>query len=228
MSEDTFRIVVTVAVLLASLAFVVQAGIVLALYRMTRKIQDQTSGFVERLVPVLVKVEPMFDKVGPVIEKIGPALDAVGDAATKVVPAVERFVEKTTVFTERAGQLVKSVNQVALTTNQIMQETRPKIADISEETLAIVHSGREQVERMGDLLHDAGDRARSRLEQVDHAVESTVNQIENVSGAVKSAVLRPVREVNGLAAGISAAVSTLVRGHKSSVDSATQDEEMFI
>jgi methyl-accepting chemotaxis protein len=173
MSEDTFRIVVTVAVLLASLAFVVQAGIVLALYRMTRKIQDQTSGFVERLVPVLVKVEPMFDKVGPVIEKIGPALDAVGDAATKVVPAVERFVEKTTVFTERAGQLVKSVNQVALTTNQIMQETRPKIADISDETLAIMHSGREQVERMGDLLHDAGDRPGRDWKQVDHAVEST-------------------------------------------------------
>jgi hypothetical protein len=41
--------------------------------------------------------------------------------------------------------------------------------------------------------------------------------------------MRPVREVNGIAAGISAAVSTLVRGqHKSSVDSATQDEEMFI
>jgi hypothetical protein len=41
--------------------------------------------------------------------------------------------------------------------------------------------------------------------------------------------MRPVREVNGLAAGISAVVSTLVRGHRrSSVDSATQDEEMFI
>ena len=109
-----------------------------------------------------------------------------------------------------------------------MQDTRPTIADISDETVAIMRSGREQVERMGDLLHDAGDRARARLEQVDQSVESTVNQIENVSGAVKSAVLRPVREVNGIAAGISAAVSTLVRGHKSSVDSATQDEEMFI
>ena len=68
-----------------------------------------------------------------------------------------------------------------------------------------------------------------RLEQIDHAVEATVNQIENVSGTVKSAVLRPVREVNGIAAGISAMVSTLVRGQrKNSVDSATQDEEMFI
>ena len=110
-----------------------------------------------------------------------------------------------------------------------MQDARPRIANISEETAAIVHSGREQVERLGELLHDAGDRARTRLEQVDQAVETTVTQIENVSGAVKSAVMRPVREVNGIAAGISAAVSTLVRGqHKSSVDSATQDEEMFI
>src|ERR1019366_3497190 len=68
-----------------------------------------------------------------------------------------------------------------------------------------------------------------RLEQIDHAVEATIKQIENVSGTVKSAVLRPVREVSGIAAGISAMVATLVRGrHKSSVDSATQDEEMFI
>jgi hypothetical protein len=60
-------------------------------------------------------------------------------------------------------------------------------------------------------------------------VESTVEQVEHVGDSVKRAVLRPVREVNGLAAGISAVVSTLVRGaRKSSVDSATQDEEMFI
>jgi len=38
-----------------------------------------------------------------------------------------------------------------------------------------------------------------------------------------------VREVNGLAAGISAAVSALVHGsRRPSVDHATQDEEMFI
>jgi hypothetical protein len=35
--------------------------------------------------------------------------------------------------------------------------------------------------------------------------------------------------VNGLAAGVAAAVSTFVKGpRRSSVDSATQDEEMFI
>ena len=82
---------------------------------------------------------------------------------------------------------------------------------------------------MGDLFHAAGDRTHARLEQIDHAVEATIKQIENVSGTVKSAVLRPVREISSIAAGISAMVAALVGGrHKSSVDSATQDEEMFI
>ena len=221
MSEETFRIVVAAGVLIASVAFVVQAGIALALYRLTRKLQDKTAGFMENAEPVLSKLEPMLDKVGPVIEKIGPALDT----AAKFGPAIDRMlpvIDKTAVVVERVGVFVRSADQ-------LIQEARPRIKDITDETTAIVRSGREQVERMGDLLHDAGDRARGRLEQVDHAVEATVNQIENISGAVKSAVLRPVREVNGIAAGISAAVSTLVRGHhKSSVDSATQDEEMFI
>jgi ABC-type transporter Mla subunit MlaD len=225
MSEETFRIVVAAAVLIACLAFVVQAGLVLALFRLTRKMQDQSGA-------LMGKAEPLLAKVEPVLEKIGPALDSINAAAAKFGPAIDRFlpvVDKTVVVVERAGVLIQSVNQATASANQIMQEVRPRIAHLSDETVAIVRSGREQVERVGDLLQDAGDRTRVRLEQIDHAVDATVNQIENASNAVKSAVLRPVREVNGIAAGISAAVSALVHGqHKSSVDSATQDEEMFI
>ncbi len=225
MSEETFRIVVAAAVLIACLAFVVQAGLVLALFRLTRKMQDHSDAF-------MGKAEPLLAKVEPVLVKIGPALDSINAAAAKFGPAIDRFlpvVDKTIVVVERAGVLIQSANQATASANQIMQEVRPRIAHLSDETVAIVRAGREQVERVGDLLQDAGDRTRVRLEQIDHAVDATVNQIENASNAVKSAVLRPVREVNGIAAGISAAVSALVHGqHKSSVDSATQDEEMFI
>jgi hypothetical protein len=51
--------------------------------------------------------------------------------------------------------------------------------------------------------------------------------VEQVGESVKRAVMRPVREVNGVAAGISAAMSALGR-KKAPVDTATQDEEMFI
>jgi hypothetical protein len=111
----------------------------------------------------------------------------------------------------------------------MVDDTRPRVAEIANEAVAISKSGREQIERIGELLNDAGGRARERLDQIDRSVDSTVEQFEQAGDAVKRAVLRPVREVNGLAAGISAAVSTIVHGsRKSSVDHATQDEEMFI
>jgi hypothetical protein len=85
------------------------------------------------------------------------------------------------------------------------------------------------LQQVGDLLSDAGEKARTRMEQIDATVGNTVESVEQVSQNVKRAVTRPVREVNGLAAGVAAAISTFVKGpRRSSVDSATQDEEMFI
>ena len=84
------------------------------------------------------------------------------------------------------------------------------------------------MDRLGALLEDAGDRARARLAQIDETVTETVEQVGEVGGAVKRAAMRPVREANSMAAGISAAVSTFVKGRKYPPDMATQDEEMFI
>lgn len=232
MSEETFRIVVAASVLLACLAFVVQAGIVMALYRVTRNMQEKSNGLIAHAEPLLDKLEPLMAKMGPVIDRVGPAMDNVAAAALKVGPTVDRLIpvfDKAGVVVDRAGVLVQNANQVTISANQVVQDMRPRLSEISQEAVAIARTGREQVERLGDVLHDAGDRARARLEQVDQSVENTVQQIEHVSGAVKHAVMWPVKEVNGLAAGISAAVSTVVRGQRrSSVDSATQDEEMFI
>jgi len=211
MSEDAFRVVVAAGVILAALAFIIQAGVVIALYRGSKKTQQKLVEFVGEARPVVAKVGPVLDKIGPVIAKVGPAIERIGPLADKV------------------GVLVEKGSAILTNTNRVIEETRPRIAEITGETVAIARSGREQVERLGSLLHDAGERARTRLEQIDQTVENTVEQVEQVGDSLKRAVVKPVKGVNGLAAGISAAVSTLVHGsRKSSVDSATQDEEMFI
>ena len=211
MTEDTFRMVVTAAVALASIAFVVQAMAMFALYRVARRMQQKVGPLADQAEPVIGKLGPMISEIGLAAQRLGPMIDKVGLAAGKVAPVADR------------------VESVLATANRIMEENRPRISELSGEAVEIVRSGREQVERIGELLHDAGDCARARLEQIDQAVESTVEQVGQVGDAVKRAVLRPVREVNGLAAGISAAVATLVHhSRKPSVDQATQDEEMFI
>src|SRR5581483_9261852 len=197
MPEDVFRIVITVAVALACLAFVVQAGVVIALYRVANRMQKKISPLVDRTDAVVKEAAPIVAKVGPMVDRAGPILDTTRSILTR--------------------------------TQKIVEETHPRITEISTEAVAIAKSARQQVEQIGDLLGEAGAKAKDRLEQIDRSVDSTVEHIEHAGDAMKRAVLRPVREVNGLAHGISAAVSTLVHGsRRSSVDHATQDEEMFI
>jgi hypothetical protein len=189
MDENVFRIVVTVAVALACLAFVVQAVVVIALYRLAKNAQG--------------RVAPLADKAGPIIDKLGPVADKLGPMADQVAP-------------------------ILANARQILEENRPRLTEISAEALAAVKSARVQAERAGELLKDAGERAKVRIEQIDRSVDETVAQVEEVGGAVKRAVLRPVREVNGIMSGVSAAFSAYLHGRKYSVDHATQDEEMFI
>ena len=197
MPDDIFRIVITVAVALACLAFLVQAGVAIALYRVASRMQKKVFPLVDRADALVKEAAPVVAKVGPVVEKAGPAVD--------------------------------SISSILSRTEKIIDEVRPRITEISTEAAAIAKSSRRQVERIGELLEDAGSRAKERLEQIDHSVDATVEHIEQAGDVMKRAVMRPVREVNGLAAGISAVVSTLVHGsRKSSVASATQDEEMFI
>lgn len=204
MSDDVFRIVIMVAVALACLAFLIQAGVIIALYGVVSKMQK--------------KMSPVLDRA-----------DEIGKAATPVIAKAGAVIEKAHPLLERAGPVLDSAKEILKKTEAIIDEIRPKVAEISTETAAIVKSSRLQVDRIGELLGEAGSRAKERLEQIDRSVDNTVEHLEQAGDVMKRAVMRPVKEVNGLAAGISAAVSALAHGkRRQSVDHATQDEEMFI
>lgn len=225
MPEDVFRIVITVAVGLVCLAALVIAAVSLALYRSIRKLHLRSVPLMDRVEPLVAKLDPMTDRVTkimdgllPAIEKAGPAIDDLRPALARIGPAIDKLVP---VFL-RAQEVLAS-------TGRIIDDTRPRIAQVSGEIAEIVHTTHVQAERFGDTLTQASDLARVRLEQIDQSVESTIGQVNELGDAVKRAVTRPIREVNAVAAGFSAAISTLVRGsRRSSVDTATQDEEMFI
>ena len=125
--------------------------------------------------------------------------------------------------------LVDRAEPILATTRQILEENKPRIAEVSVEAVEIAKVARAQVDRIGELLADSAERAKARLAQIDRTVDETVEQVEQVGDAVKTAVMKPVKEVNGLMAGMKAAISTLASGNRRpSVDHVTQDEEMFI
>ena len=210
MTEDVFRIVVSAGVLLAAIAVVVQAFVIVGCYRAIRKTQESVSPLLGQFAPVVRKIEPVVDRIAPMLEKAVPVFEKAGAMIDKM------------------GPIADNLSTTLSSANRILVEARPRVAEISGDIAAMTRAGRGHVERFGDLLDKTGERAGERLEQIDQAVSETVDQVHHVGESVKHAMMRPVREVNGIAAGISAAVTTLVKGRKSSVDAATQDEELFI
>jgi ABC-type transporter Mla subunit MlaD len=129
----------------------------------------------------------------------------------------------------KVGPIIDRFQAIVETTSRILDESRPHVADITADASAIAKTARRQAERISELIDDTNTRARTRIAQIDHAVDETVGQVEQVSETVKSAVMRPAKEVNGILNGVKAAVNTYAEGRRRpSVDHATQDEEMFI
>ena len=168
MPEDVFRWVIAGAVLLACIAFIVQAAVVVLLYRVARKTET-------RILPLVDRAEPIL-----------------------------------------------------MTTQKILEENKPRIAEISVEAVSIAKTARIQVEQVSELLTESSERAKARIEQIDRTVDETVEQVEQVGDAVKVAVMKPVKEVNGLMAGLKAALAALAAGNRRPHDHSPQDEEMFI
>ena len=134
---------------------------------------------------------------------------------------VNRLKEKLEPLTEKVGPILDTVQTTA-------SELLPRVREISADAIEISKNAREQVNRVGELLKDFSDRAMAQVARIDGTIEQTVGNVQDAGETVKDAVLKPVREVNGVLAGIKTAISVYSHGRRQSVDHATQDEEMFI
>jgi ABC-type transporter Mla subunit MlaD len=194
MSEDVFRWVIAVGVLLACLASVWQAFILAGLFRAGKEAQKGA--------------QEAKDRFGPLVDRFEAILTASSQLLEENRPSI-------------AG--------ITAETLAIAKSTRPRIAEIAADTVAIAKVARQQAERIGELMDETSDRARARIAQIDETVGRAVGEVDQAREAVKSAVLKPVKEVNGLVAGVKAAFTTMAQGgNRNSPEHATQDEEMFI
>jgi hypothetical protein len=135
--------------------------------------------------------------------------------------AVNKLKERVEPLADQTGPVLELVRSSAV-------ELAPRVMEISMEAVEISKSAREQVNRVGELLKDFSDRARAQVARIDGVVDVAVGNVQQAGESVRDTVLKPVREVNGVLAGIKTAISVYSQGRRQSVDHATQDEEMFI
>jgi hypothetical protein len=125
--------------------------------------------------------------------------------------------------------LIPKTESLLESTRETIVDTRKQMAELSAKTSEILDSTRTQLFRIDEVMLDATSRAKAQLERIDLVMGDTVNRVHETVTMLHNGVLRPVRELNGISAGIRAAVGAIFGGgRRSPAAPVTHDEEMFI
>jgi len=124
--------------------------------------------------------------------------------------------------------LVPKVESLVETTKTTVEQSRKQIVDMTTRANEILDSTKRQLAMVEDVVSDASARAKVQLERVELVLDDTLNRAHETVATVHDGIMRPLREINGIAAGIKTALAYLARGNRPSPDQATSDEEMFI
>jgi hypothetical protein len=132
---------------------------------------------------------------------------AMQQSINPLLPKVESLVEKTNVTVEQSGRQITEITSRA---NDILDSTKRQLAIVE------------------DVVGDAAARAKVQMDRVELVLDDTLSRAHETVAVFHDGVMRPLREINGLAAGIRAALGAIARGNRPTPDQATSDEEMFI
>ncbi len=128
----------------------------------------------------------------------------------------------------QVNTLVPKLETLVETTQKTVEQSRQQVAEISAKTNAVLDQTKVQLARVNDVMADATTRAKIQLDRVELILDDTIGRVHETVMLLQNGVLRPLREVNGMAAGVRAAVSTFLRGGRPTVAQATHDDELFI
>jgi hypothetical protein len=147
------------------------------------------------------------------------------ESINPLLPKVENLVAKATTTVEQSG---KQITDITARANDILDSTKRQLVIVEDVVGDAASRAKVQMAVMEDVIADAATRAKVQMERVELVIDDTLSRAHETVAVVHDGIMKPLREVNGIAAGVRAAITALGRGNRPTVDQVTADEEMFI
>jgi len=129
---------------------------------------------------------------------------------------------------QNAQRLLPKVEALVETSRLTIEDSRKQIIDIATKTSDILDTTRRQLARVDGVLEDASDRARVQFDRAELVLDDAMTRAQETVAFVHGGIMKPLREIQGVALGLRTALQFLMRGGRSDPTEATADEEMFI
>ena len=128
-------------------------------------------------------------------------------------------------LSDQVERFMKDTREMMVPIRSIAENLRTASANLVEIGL----SARDQFRRVEAMVMDTGEALNVQLERFDRVSQNVIDRINETAEIVQDSVVRPAREVAAVAKGLSRGFGAFFFGRsRSTVDQATQDEELFI
>jgi hypothetical protein len=128
---------------------------------------------------------------------------------------------------ESVQRLLPKIESLVDASRQTVEDSRKQILEITSKTSGILDTARRQLERVDGVLEDATARAHIQLERAEMVLDDAMERAHDTVVLVHGGIMKPLREIQGVVAGLRTVIQFLVRGRPNPTQ-ATSDEEMFI
>lgn len=129
--------------------------------------------------------------------------------------------DQITVVAGHAESLLQSAQKA-------LEQSRKQINDATTKGNEILDLTRKQLVRVDEVMAEATSRARIQMDRVEMVLDDTVSRLHATANMMHDGVMRPLREINAILAGVRTGLSFFFGGRRITVEQATHDEEMFI
>ena len=129
---------------------------------------------------------------------------------------------------KQLASLIAKVEPLAESGQRLVEEVRGYAREISAQTTELMEMSRRELARIDDVMGEATDRTRAQMDRIEMVLDDTVNRYQETIALLQSGILRPLRQLNAITAGIRATIAVLAGSRRRTVEQATHDEEMFI
>ncbi len=149
------------------------------------------------------------------------ALLAQAVAAVRIMRSVRRLEEEILPLVPQARETILQAQSALKLASERIEESAARIKQLLE-------AAQQQVDGIDQARRELAAQWRVQSERLELVLEDILSRVQEVVAVLHGTVMRPVREVSGMVAGVKAALQTLLMARRPTVDRATHDDEMFI
>ena len=128
----------------------------------------------------------------------------------------------------RLDELIPRVESALARAESALERGSHRMEEVSNKSLEVISIARTQLARVDDLMGDATTRLKVQMDRVELVVDDMLTRVQETVAVFHNGIMRPLRQISGVAAGIRGTIDYLFKGGRPNVAQATQDEEMFI